>query len=248
MNRKDFLKNSMVAGLGTIAGGSVLNSISGCVTPKGALVNDNFINNYVNLTQKPLGYSYDALEPYIDKVTMELHHDKHAAAYLKNAMDGMSAEGKDKTIGEVLGNITKYGARLRNHLGGHVNHELFWQWMSPNKTELKGSLKLAIEKRFTNYETFEKFFITSATSQFGSGWAWLTVGKFGALSVMNTPNQDNPLMNVVEKRTIPILGIDVWEHAYYLKYQNKRLDYVKAFLNVVNWDRVQEMYDKAITL
>ncbi len=193
-----------------------------------------------------LPYNYDALEPYIDKQTMELHHDKHHAGYTKKlnaAIEGTELE--NKPIEELMQNVSKYPVAVRNHGGGYYNHKIYWEIMSPNGGgEPTGELKDAIDRDFGSFEKFKEDFKKAATGQFGSGWAWLQIAEDGKLAVTSTPNQDNPIMDVVT--CIPakkiLMGIDVWEHAYYLKYQNKRPDYVDAFWNVINWDEVAKRY------
>ncbi len=193
-----------------------------------------------------LPYATNALEPNIDAQTMEIHHGRHHKAYvdnLNNAVLGTEAEGK--TIQEIIANISKYPAPIRNNGGGHWNHAMFWNWLSPsgggNPT---GAIADAIDKDFGSFDKFKEEFAKAAATRFGSGWAWLIVQN-GKLVVSSTPNQDNPLMDVAEVKGTPVLGLDVWEHAYYLKYQNKRPDYVAAFWNLVNWTKVNELYAAA---
>nr|WP_153851321.1 superoxide dismutase [Ornithobacterium rhinotracheale] len=189
-----------------------------------------------------LPYAFDALEPNIDAKTMEIHHDKHHAGYTNNlnaAIEGTALEGK--TIEEILVDGFETPA-VRNNGGGFYNHSLFWQILSPNGGgEPKGELAEAIKEKFGSFDKFKEEFSNKAKTQFGSGWAWLCVYKGGKVDVCATANQDNPLMPNGCGGT-PILGLDVWEHAYYLKYQNKRPDYVAAFWNVVNWDKVEELF------
>ncbi|MDX1628672.1 MAG: superoxide dismutase [Fulvivirga sp.] len=190
-----------------------------------------------------LPYAHDALEPHIDAKTMEIHHGKHHAGYttkLNNAIEGTDMEGKP--IEELLANHTDNNA-VRNNGGGYYNHDLFWKVMSPNGGgSPSGDLANAINDAFGSFDKFKEEFESAATGQFGSGWAWLCVHDGGKVSVCSTPNQDNPLMPVTDCDGTPILGLDVWEHAYYLKYQNKRPDYVSAFWNVVNWEEVEKRY------
>ncbi|HDP55198.1 MAG TPA: superoxide dismutase [Bacteroidetes bacterium] len=195
-----------------------------------------------------LPYSYDALEVFIDKTTMDIHYNRHHKAYYKNFVKAAKELNLDNTtLVDIFGNVSKYPTTVRNNGGGYYNHSLFWEVMSPNGGgQPNGDLMKAIEVAFGNYDAFTKEFERAATSRFGSGWAWLSVDANGELFVSSTPNQDNPLMDVVEKRGTPILGLDVWEHAYYLHYQNKRGDYVNNFWKVVNWDKVQKNYDQAI--
>jgi len=200
-------------------------------------------------SQNPLPYAYTALEPHIDARTMEIHYTKHAAAYATNLRDAAKEEGVDTTkpLENLLGTISKYSAKMRNNGGGHYNHELFWSIMAPNAGgKPDGKLMEAISSSFGSYEAFMTQFENAAKSRFGSGWAWLVVQSGGKLVVSSTPNQDNPLMDVAEVKGTPILGLDVWEHAYYLNYQNRRPDYVSAFWNLVNWKSVAERYQAAI--
>ena len=192
-----------------------------------------------------LEYSYDALEPHIDARTMEIHHSKHHQGYtnkLNAAIEGSENESKD--IHDILSDLDMTNMALRNNAGGYYNHKIFWEVMNPNKENVMSEgLKTAIDEAFGSFEAFKEAFSKAAATRFGSGWAWLCV-KNGQLEVCSTPNQDNPLMpNGCEG--IPILGIDVWEHAYYLNYQNRRPDYINAFFNVVNWGVVSEKFEKS---
>ena len=191
-----------------------------------------------------LPYAYDALEPHIDARTMEIHHSKHHAGYtnnLNNAIAGSALEGK--SIEEILGGLDMNNAAVRNNGGGFYNHGLYWDVMNPEgKGYLSGELKDAIEAAFGSKDAFIDAFSKAAATQFGSGWAWLCVHKGGKVEVCSTPNQDNPLMPGVTCGGTPILGLDVWEHAYYLNYQNRRPDYIEAFFNVINWNEVASRY------
>ncbi len=191
-----------------------------------------------------LGYAYDALEPTIDAKTMEIHHTKHHQAYvdnLNNAIKGTDLEGK--TIEEVCQTGTDKPA-VRNNGGGHFNHTLFWEILTPGGSkEPVGNVKSAIEA-YGGFEKFKIDFSDAAKTRFGSGWAWLVKNSDGSVVVTSTPNQDNPLMPVADVKGTPVLGLDVWEHAYYLNYQNRRPDYVAAFFEVVNWDKVEELFNK----
>lgn len=191
-----------------------------------------------------LPYAYDALEPHIDAKTMEIHHTKHHNGYttkLNDAIEGTDAAGK--SIEDILRNIDKYSGAVRNNGGGFYNHSLFWEVMSPNGGgEPGGDLAEAIKRDFGSFNEFKTQFSNAAATRFGSGWAWLCKHDDGKLEVCSTPNQDNPLMPGVGCSGHPILGLDVWEHAYYLNYQNRRPDYIEAFWNVVNWDKVNELY------
>ncbi|CAN5297536.1 superoxide dismutase [soil metagenome] len=197
----------------------------------------------------PLPYDFGALEPHIDAKTMEIHHDKHHAAYVKNLNDALEghADLQKKSIEDLLSDLSKIPedirAKVRNNGGGHLNHSLFWPSMSAKGGgEPEGALADAIKSAFTNFGAFKTKLSSTAVGQFGSGWGWLTAGKGGELEIEGTPNQDNP----ISKGRTPLLGVDVWEHAYYLKYQNKRPDYIEAWWNVVNWSEVAKRF-KAVS-
>jgi Fe-Mn family superoxide dismutase len=198
----------------------------------------------MSYTLPKLPYEYNALEPNIDSKTMEIHHGKHHQGYTNNlngAVDGTELEGK--SIVDILKNLDMNNSSVRNNGGGYFNHSLFWEIMSPNGGGLPtGELADAINNSFKSFENFKDEFSTAAKTRFGSGWAWLCVHKGGELEVCSTPNQDNPLMPSVGCKGTPILGLDVWEHAYYLNYQNRRPDYVNAFFNVINWEEVSRRY------
>ena len=207
------------------------------------------MNTQVKDLQFPsLPYAYDALEPHIDAMTMEIHYTRHHKAYFDNLMAAVKdTEMADMPFGELLKNISKFPVAVRNNGGGHFNHSLFWNIMSANGGgKPQGELVEAINKAFGSFEAMQEKFNTAAKTRFGSGWAWLCVKDDKSLEICSTPNQDNPLMDVSECGGTPILGLDVWEHAYYLKYQNKRPDYVGAFWNVVNWEEVSKNYAKAL--
>ncbi|GAB3418985.1 superoxide dismutase [Niabella aquatica] len=198
-------------------------------------------------TLPPLPYAKDALEPHIDAQTMEIHHDKHHQAYVDNlnkAIDG--TEHAEKSLEELVKNAGTISPAVRNNGGGHWNHTFFWEILTPGgATAPSGTLAKAIDETFGSLDALKEKLNTAGATRFGSGWAWLIV-KDGKLEVTSTPNQDNPLMDVAEVKGAPVLGVDVWEHAYYLKYQNKRPDYLKAFWNVVNWEKVAEKYEAAL--
>jgi Fe-Mn family superoxide dismutase len=193
-----------------------------------------------------LSYEYTALEPHIDAKTMEIHHGKHHQAYvtnLNNAVKGTAAE--NMSLMEILGSISKLTPAIRNNGGGHYNHSLFWTIMGPNAGgEPTGALNDAIVATFGSFAAFKEQFASAGATRFGSGWAWLIVHD-NKLVITSTPNQDNPLMDIAEVKGTPILGLDVWEHAYYLHYQNRRPDYIGAFWNVVNWSKVSELFAEA---
>ena len=196
-----------------------------------------------------LNYAFDALEPHIDARTMEIHHGKHHNGYVNNlnaAIEGTDLAGK--SLEEILANVSQHGAAVRNNGGGHYNHTLFWTILSPNGGGApKGDLASAIDAHFGSFDAMKEQFNKAAATRFGSGWAWLCVHAGGKLEICSTPNQDNPLMDVETSGCggTPILGLDVWEHAYYLHYQNRRPDYIGAFWNVVNWDEVARRYQAA---
>lgn len=195
----------------------------------------------------PLPYSHNALEPHIDTLTMQIHHGKHHQAYVDNlnkAIAGTANEGK--TLEELVANAGSISAPVRNNGGGHWNHTFFWESLAPNAGGIPtGSLLEAINAAFGSFDEFKAKFAAGGVGRFGSGWVWLIV-KEGKLEISSTPNQDSPLMDVAEVKGTPILGIDVWEHAYYLNYQNRRPDYLAAIWNVVNWSKVQERYNNAV--
>jgi Fe-Mn family superoxide dismutase len=195
-----------------------------------------------------LPYEYTALEPHVDARTMEIHHSKHHNAYVTNlnaAIAGTEWEGK--SIDELMKNISKLSPAVRNNGGGHFNHSLFWTIMSPNGGgNPTGAVADAINTAFGSYDKFKEEFAKAATTRFGSGWAWLCVKADKSICVCSSPNQDNPTMDIAECPGTPVLGIDVWEHAYYLDYQNRRPDYINAFFNVINWDEVNRRFAEAI--
>jgi Fe-Mn family superoxide dismutase len=193
-----------------------------------------------------LDYAYTALEPHIDAKTMEIHHSKHHQAYVTNLNNAIAGTDAEKmSIEDICKNISKFPMAVRNNGGGHYNHSLFWQVMAPNAGGMPtGDLATAIETDLGGFEKFKTDFNAAGATRFGSGWAWLCV-KEGKLCVCSTPNQDNPLMDIADCKGTPILGMDVWEHAYYLNYQNRRPDYMAAFFNVINWGKVSELYAAA---
>jgi superoxide dismutase, Fe-Mn family len=240
-SRRQFLitssKGIVVASLATTANGMLLQA---CATAKKSIAPPKFITPF---TQQPLPYTYDALEGVIDAKTMEIHYSKHASGYSKNLLEAAQVEAVDsaKPLEELLAKVSKYSTKMRNNAGGHFNHEMFWKCMRPSKDGNlpAGSLQVAINKAFGSFSNFKIQFADAAKTRFGSGWAWLYKDDAKNLKIGSTPNQDNPLMDLADIKGFPLLGLDVWEHAYYLKYQNKRADYIENWWNIVNWDYVQ---------
>ena len=239
-SRRKFLGNTAKAGLAFTA----LPSVPSYLAAKNQT--SIFSPDATGFDQEPLPYAYNALEPVIDAQTMELHYSKHAAAYAKNLKEAAQAEKIDtgKPLEDVLKNVSKYSPKVRNNGGGHYNHELFWKSMKAGgEGKPSGKLLAEIESAFGSFDTFKTKFSDAGKNRFGSGWAWLLVGADKKLAIGSTPNQDNPLMDVSEIKGYPLLGLDVWEHAYYLKYQNRRPDYIEAWWKVVNWDFVQKRFE-----
>jgi Fe-Mn family superoxide dismutase len=240
-SRRQFIATTAKAGLALGLAGTSLSEVFA------ASAQLPFSTGY---TQQPLPYTYAALEPAIDARTMEIHYTKHAASYASNLRDAAKEEGVDTTqpLDQVLGSISKYSTKMRNNGGGHYNHELFWSILQPvGGAGPEGALLSAINGSFGSFEAFVAQFEAAAKTRFGSGWAWLLVDASGKLVVSSTPNQDNPLMDLAEVKGTPILGLDVWEHAYYLNYQNRRPDYINAFWKVVNWSAVAARFAAATT-
>jgi Fe-Mn family superoxide dismutase len=245
--RRDFLKTTLKSSLAVTIGSSGLTAF---IQPNSSSQKINLSPYKTGFEQQPLPYAYNALEDVIDATTMEIHYTKHAATYAKNLKEALSAEGAEskKSVEDVLKDVSKYSSKMRNNAGGHYNHELFWQCMRPRQTDNKptGKLLAALEKYFTSFNEFKTQLSNEGKNRFGSGWAWLYIDKNKTLKVGSTPNQDNPLMDVSEIKGLPLLGLDVWEHAYYLKYQNKRADYIENWWNVVNWNFVQQRFEKTM--
>mgnify|MGYP001308219961 CR=1 FL=1 len=243
-NRRTFISKTFKGGLAIGVGLSVAAPLLQSFSTVPGLITADFKTGF---DQQPLPYKYDALENIIDAMTMEIHYSKHAAGYSKNVKEAAAAENVDmsKPLEDVLAKISTYSTKMRNNAGGHYNHEMFWQCMQPIKENNAPSGKLleAIIKDFNSIEYFKKQFGDAAKTRFGSGWAWLYVNKNKKLMIGSTPNQDNPLMDISEIKGIPLLGIDVWEHAYYLKYQNKRAEYVDNWWSLVNWDYVSTRFN-----
>ena len=234
MNKRTFLKTGLLG-----VGGLI---VSPLISKAG---NFNFEGSYFKLS--PLPYAYNALEPHIDARTMEIPHSRHHAAYVNNLNNALEGTGEERSLESIMKSVSSYSMAVRNNGGGHYNHELFWEIMSPaGGGQPSGELLTAINSSFGSFDKFRELFATAASTRFGSGWAWL-VASGGKLMVTSTPNQDNPLMDVVpaNERGTPVMGIDVWEHAYYLKYQNRRGDYISAFWNVIDWNAVAAKLKKA---
>src|SRR5450432_186565 len=237
LNRRKFIAASAKTGIALGAASFVSDNLF-------ASVNKSFAP-YTTFDQTPLPYAYNALEPVIDAMTMEIHYSKHAAAYAKNVKEAAAAEGVDisKPIEDVLAKVSKYTPKMRNNAGGHYNHELFWKTLKANgEGKPSGGLLTAIEKDFNSFDAFKTQFSDAGKNRFGSGWAWLVVGPGKKLITGSAPNQDNPLMDIADLKGFPLLGLDVWEHAYYLHYQNRRPEYIENWWKVVNWDFVQTRF------
>jgi Fe-Mn family superoxide dismutase len=238
MDRKKFLVS-----LGLLTTAGAVSNVNAFTNKLNLINNNNRSNKMAKFDLPALPYAFDALEPYIDAQTMEIHHGKHHAAYVNNlnkAVEGTDMEGK--SLEDLFKNISKSPAAVRNNGGGHWNHSLFWTVMGKDKGGApSGELAEAINSAFGSFDKFKELFANAGATRFGSGWAWLLVAD-GKLVISSTPNQDNPLMDVAEVKGRPVLALDVWEHAYYLKYQNKRPDYISAFWNVVNWDEVAKRF------
>lgn len=238
-SRRNFIKKSAILSAGTIAG---THMASGAVKE---LV--HLFPHAVPFELPPLPYTFDALEPYIDAQTMQIHHDKHHQAYITKLNEAVEKDAalQHQTIEALLKNMNSFSEAsrnvVRNHGGGHWNHSFFWTLLKKD-TAASPEMQRAIAKSFGSMEAFKKDFEKAASSVFGSGWAWVIKGQDGKLLITTTANQDNPLMAITTQKGTPIMGIDVWEHAYYLKYQNKRADYLQAYWNVLNWNRVEELY------
>ncbi|MBS1646441.1 MAG: superoxide dismutase [Bacteroidetes bacterium] len=242
--RRDFLKKTALFSLGSIATSLVSSEQIQALEKAGESF--SLLEEY---TLPPLPYAYNALEPFIDMQTMELHHGKHHQAYVTNLNKALQTTKHPEitSLEELCKNINLFDTAVRNNGGGHYNHSLFWTLMKPNKdaqaNNPDGKIAEAINASFNSFEDFKKHFNDAASKRFGSGWAWL-IADNKKLKITSTPNQDNPLMPMAEERGTPLLALDVWEHAYYLKYQNKRGDYTNAWWNLVNWNRVNELFSK----
>lgn len=231
MDKRTFIKDMGLIGAGVLVGGKSF-----------ALKKQDYLQT-APFKPDPLAYDFNALEPSIDTETMRIHYTKHYQAYIDNLNKAIAADPAyaKQDILSILKNVKPTEKALRNNAGGYYNHSLFWKWLSPKSTQPSAQLSSAVNAQFGSMDDFKKEFAKAAASVFGSGWAWLVVDN-KQLKIVSTPNQDNPLMSFSEAKGTPILGLDVWEHAYYLKHQNKRPEYVEAFWNVVNWDAVSKDY------
>jgi len=234
MNKRTFLKNTALLGSAVLLSNQ-LQAVS-TFTEEG---------NSEPFSLPALPYSYEALEPHFDKLTMEIHYTKHHQAYVTNLNKAVDGTKMAKwSLEEILSTVSKYPLAVRNNAGGHYNHTFFWNILADNAGDSpRGRLAAAIARKFTSFEAFKEEFAKAGLSRFGSGWAWLIMNEKKDLQIVSSPNQDNPLMDLAEVKGIPLLGLDVWEHAYYLKYQNKRADYITAFWRVLNWREVEKKFE-----
>ncbi|MFO7671795.1 MAG: superoxide dismutase [Bacteroidales bacterium] len=249
MNKREFLKSSAILGAGILVAPTVASSCMNSSAAESATASLVALDSEGKFLQPALGYAFDALEPHIDAMTMEIHYGKHHAGYTNNFNAALEQENLHPTdIYRIFENVSNYGPGVRNNGGGYFNHNLYWKFMSPEGGGAPaGKLAEAIDAAFGSLEEFKALFTATAGSQFGSGWGWLLLDKEGKLQVTSTPNQDNPLMDVAGVRGTPLLNVDVWEHAYYLRYQNLRKSYLDAYWNVVNWAFVGSLYEEALS-
>jgi superoxide dismutase, Fe-Mn family len=246
-SRRKFLKTSIKSGLILgISGSAIATGLSSCSSTSKVVGMSKLTMEF---DQKPLPYGFNALEPAIDTNTMEIHYSKHARAYATALKEASAAENVgNATLEQVLASVSKYSTKMRNNAGGHYNHEMFWRSLRKPQSNNKptGEVLSLIERTFGSFDNFKTQFTDAAKSRFGSGWAWLYADRTKALKIGSTPNQDNPLMNLSDIQGFPLLGLDVWEHAYYLKYQNRRPEYVENWWTVVNWDYVAERWKSLV--
>ena len=244
-SRRNFIQQSAKAGVATLIALPAINTVMAAVGNAHQKPASTATPLATGFDQQPLAFAYSALEPSIDSLTMDIHYNKHAAAYSKNVKEAALAEKVDMTqpLEAVLYKISAYSVKMRNNAGGHYNHELFWKCLTPANTAPAGKLLAAIEKDFGSLDNLKKQVSEAAKNRFGSGWAWLIITGDKKLIVSSTPNQDNPLMDIAETKGFPLFGLDVWEHAYYLKYQNRRADYIENFWKVLNWNYVNERFN-----
>ena len=245
-SRRNFIQKSAKAGVATLITLPSINALMAAGINNQSSLPEFSIPFKTGFDQEPLLYAYDALEPSIDAQTMDIHYNKHAAAYSKNLKEAAVAEKVDMTkpLEDVLSKISTFSVKMRNNGGGHYNHELFWKCMAPNaNAQPTGKLMAAITKDFGSLDEMKKQLSDAAKSRFGSGWAWLVYTKEKKMVISSTPNQDNPLMDIAEVKGFPLFGLDVWEHAYYLKYQNRRADYIDNFWKILNWNFVGDRFN-----
>jgi Fe-Mn family superoxide dismutase len=246
--RRSFLKNSLLlTATGLMAPFMLKANKASSLT---STTNERVLPDGGPFTLPELPYAYNALEPHIDAMTMQIHHDKHHAAYVTNLNKAVAESNVGSSVlaplalDDMIKNISKYSVAIRNNGGGHWNHSFFWKLMKPNGGGAPtGKLADAIKSTFNSFDEFKTKFNEAGAKRFGSGWAWLYINKDGKLDIGSTPNQDNPLMDISDIKGTPVLALDVWEHAYYLKYQNKRADYIAAWWNVINWDQANQNFD-----
>jgi Fe-Mn family superoxide dismutase len=242
MKKREFLKTSAILGAGTLLVPSVASSCMNSSAQSGATASLVALNDEGKFLQPELGYAFNALEPHVDAMTMEVHYGKHHAGYTKK----FNAALESADIYKLFASVSTHGSGIRNNGGGYFNHNLYWKFMSPEGGgEPAGKLAEAIVADFGSFAQFKELFSATAASHFGSGWGWLLLDKDGKLQVTSLPNQDNPLMDISPVQGTPLLNIDVWEHAYYLHYQNMRKSYVEAYWNVIDWKFVEALYEEA---
>jgi Fe-Mn family superoxide dismutase len=240
-NRRKFITSTAKASIATVI---AANAFSNAVASE--FNGNKHIPYNFTYKQTPLAYSYAALEPFIDAITMDIHFNKHAAAYCKNVQEALVAEKVDTAVGieKLLATISTYSTKMRNNAGGHYNHELFWKCLAPpvSNTQPSPALTNAINKQFGSIDVMKKQFGEAAKTRFGSGWAWLIIKADKSLAICSTPNQDNPLMDIADTKGTPLFALDVWEHAYYLKYQNRRVEYIENFWKILNWQFINDQF------
>lgn len=242
-SRRNFIGNAAKAGIGTAMALPALGSL---FSFRNLPTTQTFASPIkTGFDQTPLAFAYNALEPNIDAETMDLHYNKHAAAYSKNLKEAVIAENVDPNafLEDILAKISTYSVKMRNNGGGHYNHELFWKLLSPTATQPSAKLLDLITSNFGSLDNLKTKFTEAAKTRFGSGWAWLIITGDQKLMVVSSPNQDNPLMDIADVKGFPLFALDVWEHSYYLKYRNRRPEYIDNFWNVLNWNYVQERLD-----
>lgn len=249
MNKREFLKTSAILGAGTLVAPSITTSCMNSSAQSDATASLVALDAEGRFAQPDLGYAFDALEPHVDAMTMEVHYGKHHAGYTKKFNAALEhADFHSTDIYKLFASVSTHGSGIRNNGGGYFNHNLYWKFMSPEGGgEPTGKLAEAIVADFGSFAQFKELFSATAASHFGSGWGWLLLDSDGKLQVTSLPNQDNPLMDVSPVQGAPLLNIDVWEHAYYLHYQNMRTSYVEAYWNIIDWKFVEALYEEALS-